>query len=107
MIDWDEEVIGPLIGVFGEMIQYTPAGGSPVSVTGIFDDAFAKEVLFDDATTGVTEVSAVLGVQVSQFPSPPAQNDQLQVIRTGSRFVVREVRVDGHGAAKLLLSRME
>ncbi|GJG92839.1 hypothetical protein [Cupriavidus pauculus] len=107
MIDWDAEVIGPLMGVFGEAIQYTPVGGIALTVTGVFDDAFVKEVLFDDASSGVTEVSAVLGVQISQFASAPAQNDQLVVVRTGARFIVREARLDGHGAAKLRLSRME
>lgn len=107
MIDWDAEVIGPLMGVFGESIQYTPVGHAPIAITGVFDDAFVKEMLFDDASTGVTEVSAVLGVQVSQFATLPAQNDQLMVVSTRARFVVREVRPDGHGAAKLRLSRME
>lgn len=106
MIDWDAEVIGPLMGVFGESITYQPVVGGAFPVTGIFDDAYLKEVLFDDASTGVTEASAVLGVQIAQFPTPPAQNDRLVVDRTGAVYVVREVRLDGHGAGKLMLSRM-
>lgn len=106
MIDWDAEVIGPLMGVFGEPVTYLPASGGQITITGIFDDAFLKEVMFEDASTGVTEISAVLGVQISQFPAAPAQNDRLTIVRTGATFVVREARLDGHGAAKLLLSRV-
>lgn len=106
MIDWDGVVIGPLMTVFAEPVTYLPLAGGSVSVTGVFDDAYLKEVMFEDASTGVTEVSAVLGVQVSQFQSPLAQNDQLIVIRTGARYLVRQPRFDSHGAAKLLLSRV-
>jgi hypothetical protein len=105
MIDWDAEVIGPLMEVFGEPVTYMPAAGGSFSVDGVFDDAYLKEVMFEDATTGVTTVSAVLGVQLSQFQSTPVQNDSLQVPRTGATYLVREVRVDSHGGAKLLLSK--
>jgi hypothetical protein len=106
-IDWDALVIGPTVGIFGEPVIYMPAsGGAPLNISGVFDDAYLKEVMFEDATSGVTEVSAVLGVRVSQFPSPPAQNDQLLVPRTGATYVVRQPRLDSHGGAKLLLSRI-
>ncbi|GAB7525327.1 head-tail joining protein [Paraburkholderia sp. 2C] len=105
MIDWDAEVIGPLMDVFGEPVTYMPAAGGSFSVDGVFDDAYLKEVMFEDASTGVTEVSAVLGVRMSQFPSPPAQNDRLTVPRTGATYIVKQPRVDSHGGAKLLLTR--
>ncbi|WP_186140043.1 head-tail joining protein [Burkholderia gladioli] len=105
-IDWNAEVIGPLMGVFGEPITYFPFSGGSLSVTGIFDNAYLKEVMFEDATSGVTEVSAVLGIQLSQFPVMPIQNDRLSVPRVSTTFVVREVRVDSRGGAKLLLSKV-
>lgn len=105
-VDWDKHVLAPCVAVFGEPVLYRPAAGGSFAIIGIFDDAFLKEVLFEDASTGVTEASAVLGVQVSQFATPPAQNDQLVVERTGAAYVVREARFDGHGAVKLMLSRM-
>ncbi|MGN6589293.1 MAG: head-tail joining protein [Sphingomicrobium sp.] len=104
-IDWNAVVIGPLQSVFGEPVIYTPQGGAAFQITGVFDDAYQKEVIFDDATTGVTTVAAVLGIQLSQFSVAPAQNDALQVTRTGATYVVREVRVDSRGGAKLLLSK--
>ena len=107
MIDWDKMLITPLMGVFGEPISYRPASGwtSEAAVTGVFDNAYLKDVMFEDGSTGVTEVHAVLGVQLSQFTFPPAQNDHLLVPRTGAYYVVKEVRFDSHGGAKLILSK--
>lgn len=104
-IDWNSVVIGPLHGVFAEPVTYMPLAGGSFSITGVFDDAYLKEVMFEDATSGVTTVSAVLGVQVSQFPAAPVQNDQLIVASTGGLYIVREARTDSHGVAKLLLSK--
>ncbi|MBB3256867.1 hypothetical protein F4827_001712 [Paraburkholderia bannensis] len=105
-VDWNGLVIGPLVGVFGEPVSYTPQGGEAFQITGVFDDAYLKEVLFEDATTGVTTVSACLGVQLSQFAVAPAQNDAMTVQSTGASYLVREVRVDSRGGARLLLSKV-
>lgn len=105
-IDWNSVVIGPLHGVFAEPVTYMPYAGGSFAITGVFDDAYLKEVMFEDASSGVTEVSAVLGVQLSQFSSPPVQNDQLSVPSVSSTYVVRQVRPDSRGAAKLLLSKV-
>jgi hypothetical protein len=105
-IDWNSVVIGPLHGVFAEPVTYMPYAGGSFAITGVFDDAYLKEVMFEDASSGVTEVSAVLGVQLSQFSSPPVQNDQLSVPSANSTYVVRQVRPDSRGAAKLLLSKV-
>jgi len=105
-IDWNSVVIGPLHGVFAEPVTYMPYAGGSFAITGVFDDAYLKEVMFEDASSGVTEVSAVLGVQLSQFPSLPVQNDQLSIPSANSTYVVRQVRPDSRGAAKLLLSKV-
>ena len=104
-IDWSAVVLGPLMGVFGELVTYTPRSGVALQITGVFDDAYLKEVMFEDATSGVTSVAAVLGVQLSQFAAPPAQNDSLMVASNGATYLVREVRTDSRGGAKLLLSK--
>ncbi|MFM0306272.1 hypothetical protein P0D71_00560 [Paraburkholderia sp. RL17-383-BIF-A] len=105
-VNWNAEVIGPLMGVFGEPVTYRPFAGGSLQITGVFDDAYLKEVMFEDASSGVTTVSAVLGVQLSQFPSDPVQNDQLYVASVNTTFLVREVRVDSRGGAKLMLSKV-
>lgn len=105
-VDWNAEVIGPLMGVFGEPVTYRPLAGGSLSITGVFDNAYLKDVMFEDASSGVTEIHPVLGVQLSQFPSPPLQNDMLSVASVNTTYVVREVRPDSRGAAKLVLSKV-
>ena len=77
----------------------------PTKITGIFDNAYLKDVIFEDGSAGATETQAVLGVQVSTLEIMPAQNDTIYVERTAATYTVRVVRFDGHGAAKLLLSK--
>jgi hypothetical protein len=105
-VNWSAEVIGPLMGVFAEPVTYRPFAGGSFQIAGVFDNAYLKEVMFEDASSGMTEVSAVLGVQLSQFPSIPAQNDQLSVASVNTTYVVREVRTDSRGGAKLMLSKV-
>jgi len=113
-IDWDSLVIGPLHGVFAEEspATYMPLAGGSFPITVIFDDAYLEEVMFDDASSGVTEVSACIGVQLSQFPSDPVQNDQVlipaspRLKRLAATYVVRQPRADSRGAARLLLSKV-
>lgn len=105
MLDWDSLVLAPVMGVFGESVIHTPRDGMPTKITGIFDNAYLKDVMFEDGTTGVTETQAVLGVQVSSLEIMPAQNDTIYVERTAATYIVRDVRFDGHGGAKLLLSK--
>jgi hypothetical protein len=105
-IDWNAVVIGPLQGVFGEPVIYTPRGGAAFQVSGVFDDAYLKEVMFEDGSMGTTTASAVLGVQLSQFAALPAQNDSLTVVSSGATYLVRDVRPDSRGGAKLMLSKV-
>lgn len=106
MINWDAVVIGPLMRVFGEPVTYTPPGGAAFQITGVFDDAYLREMLFEDGSAGTNTVSAVLGVQLSQFSTPPVQNGSLTVASNGATYLVREVRPDSRGGAKLMLSKV-
>jgi hypothetical protein len=94
------------MGVFGEPVTYRPLAGGSFAISGIFDNAYLKEVIFEDASSGVTEIHAVLGVQLNQFTAKPVQNDQLSVASVDTTYVVREVRPDSHGGAKLILSKV-
>lgn len=102
MIDWDAAVLGPLNGVFGESAWYMPATTRPLPITGIFDEAYRDIDLAGGM--GVSTTQPVLGVQLSQFPELPEQGDRLTIARTKETFIVKEVRPDGHGAAKLMLN---
>ena len=105
-IDWSAVVIGPLMGVFGEPVTYMPAAGGSFQISGVFDDAYLKEVMFEDASSGVTEISAVLGVQLSQFSAEPVQNDKVSIASVNATYVVRAARPDSRGGMKLLLSKV-
>lgn len=102
MVDWDSLVLGPVQGVFGEPITFLPAIGAPLSTTGIFDEAYREVDLAGG--TAVTTEHPVLGIRTSQFPALPLQGDQVIVPSRGKTYVIREVQIDGHGAAKLLLN---
>lgn len=108
MLDFDALVLAPCVAAFGETAQgypasvYAPATGQPFALDGIFDRAY-REV---DALTGMPISSArpVFGVRLSVFPAgmAPASGDQVTI--RGTVYVVREVRPDGHGEAKLMLN---
>ncbi len=102
MIDWDALVLGPCLAQFAEAVDYTPAGGAMVTVTGVYDEQYTAVDMLDGQ--GVTSAMPVLGVQLSQFVTPPQQGDALTIVRTSEAFLVKEVRPDGHGWAKLLLN---
>jgi hypothetical protein len=99
-VDWDQMVLAPNMAVFGECATYSPKGGSPFQVTGIFDEEYHEVGLLEGPA--ITSAMPVLGIRLAEFPSPPKQGDQLTVC--GKTFAVREVRPDGHGGAKLMLN---
>lgn len=117
-IDWDSLVLAPLIGVFGEPNDavsgdlrpvYTPAGGSPFPVDGVFDDGFTQKVLLEDGAPGFVTSDPVLGVRVAEFaaqspPVTPAQNDQVLIPRTGATYIVNTAQPDSHGWILLQLN---
>jgi len=106
MLDLDSTAIAACIGTFGESVTYMPAARQPFQISAIFHSPFHRLVQFEDGTAGATEAAATLGVQLSQFAMPPAQGDSLFVPRISTQFVVREVRVDGVGAAMLTLNEV-
>ena len=102
MINWDTLVLKPLQGVFGEPVTFLPAVGLPLAVFGIFDEAYREVDLAGGMA--VTTEHPVLGIRTSDFPVLPLQGDRVIVLSKGITYVIREVQVDGHGAAKLLLN---
>ncbi len=102
MVNWDALVLGPVVAQFGEPVTYSIGAQAPVPITGVFDEQYTEVDLADGQP--VTSAMPVLGVQLSQFPAPPQQGDTLFIQRTAETFVVKEVRPDGHGAAKLMLN---
>lgn len=102
MIDWDAQVLAPLQAVFGEPVTFIPVLGAPYSAAGVFDEAYREVDLAGGMA--VTTEHPVLGIRTSAFPVLPLQGDRLTVLSRGKTYVIREVQIDGHGAAKLLLN---
>lgn len=103
--DFDSLALGPCHDIFGTAVTYTPPGGVAMSVVGIFDAAFNAVTIGDDGVP-FTTVMPVVGVRLSQWPVQPVQDGVVTYLKTGARYVVKEVRPDGHGEAKLMLNRM-
>jgi hypothetical protein len=102
VIDWDTLVIGPTVKVFGEPFTYLSQTFAPFDFTGVYDEAYREVDLAGGM--GVTTTQPVVGIQLSQFPITPAQDDLLTCHRTSETFKVREARPDGHGWMKLHLN---
>jgi hypothetical protein len=105
-IDWDALVVGPLIGVFGEPVTYTPKGGSPFALQAVFDQGYKSLDLLGADDPGLSTANPVAGVRVSDFPSPvfPTQGDSVRVAQDGVLYLVMNVEPDGKGGAKLELN---
>lgn len=105
-IDWDNVVLGPTIAVFGENPGrrpiYTASGTEPIEIDGVFDEAY-REVDLIDTGVGSNAVMPVLGVRLAQFARPPRQGELVTIPSVGKDYVIKDVRPDGHGWAKLML----
>ncbi|MEI8397088.1 MAG: hypothetical protein WCF85_20380 [Rhodospirillaceae bacterium] len=103
MIDWDRLVVGPTQAVFGEPVSYTDKNGNAFVISGIFDEAF-KDISMGFEPPATVE-SPMLGVRTANFRTIPEQGE-FAVIR-GGQYIVREVRVDSHGGARLMLNWLQ
>lgn len=104
-IDWDANVLQPLEAEFAEPVNYTTAAGVALpGILGVFDAAYRDVDLSDPL--GTTTITPVLGVRLALFATEPAQDDTVQVPSINTTYVVREVRKDGHGWAKLMLGKV-
>lgn len=110
-VDWDKAVLEPLAKVFGEGVQadgpimFYPDGGSPYAIDGVFDAAY-RDIHLVDTLVDANTVVPVLGVRLAIFPVAPISDDQVFIPSTGSMYLIKEVRPDSHGWAKLMLGKM-
>lgn len=100
--DQVDAVLETCVDTFGEPATYTPSGGSPVEVLGIYDDLYEAV----DPQTGaiITSTQPVLGIKDDHLPDPPQQDDTVTV--RGVTYRVKEVQTDGQGGSKLFLHRL-
>jgi hypothetical protein len=106
MIDWDKKVLGPTLKVFGELVHYFPSGGESIDISGVFDEAYQGIPSLDGEMVEANTTGPVLGVRSYSFVSEPRQGDQLVIDTIKERYVVRDVRPDGHGHLLLMLNHI-
>jgi len=110
-VDWDKAVLGPLEAVFGEVTtpdtqpMYYPVSGTAFPVDGIFDGAY-RDIRLEDPLVGTTAAQPVFGIRLAAFAIEPDVDDELYLPSQGKRYLVKEVRPDSHGWAKLMLGEM-
>lgn len=111
-INWDQHLLAPLHSVFGDPVEYRPAGGKPTyTISGIFDRAYTTIDTLDDGST-INTTNPVLGVRDSEFRSPPKQGDRVFIGVVANEpvntlFAVADVQPDSHGGSKLILNRVK
>lgn len=110
-IDWDVEVLAPVMSVFGEGVPadpaslptYMPRGLPPFQLAdAVFDSAYQRITELADGSTSNT-ASPVLGVRAALFATPPRQSDSVFIPSVGKMYGVTDVEPDGHGQIKLIL----
>ncbi|MBF0305774.1 MAG: hypothetical protein HQL41_09020 [Alphaproteobacteria bacterium] len=107
MVDFDALVLGPAMGVFGGTAMFTPGGGAPMPVTGVFD-AVHRLVEVDmgqnaSGTLAVSSTAPAFGIRLKDFPAAPEQGDGLRW--GGVDYQIVDIRPDGQGGAQLILQR--
>ena len=100
-IDWDELVLGPVVGVFAEAVTYIPAGGAPYASQGVFTEGFQVVTILEDGSP-ITGEQPRLGVRLADLRATPVQGDAVTV--RGTTYSVNEPRFDSHGRADLMLN---
>lgn len=108
MIAWDSLLLAAVDGIFGQPATYRTRAGVEYPLHGVFDEAVTDVDVSESPP--VTTVHPVFGYRVAALPVPAHQGDTLLIPAApgaplaDARYVVREVRVDGHGWALLLLN---
>ena len=93
-------VLGSCLGSFGEDVTYTPSGGAPDVISGIYNSVHEA---IDEQGVVVSTVHPNLGIRLSDLAAEPGPEDTV-VIR-GNTFEVTSVAEDGEGGATLLLEK--
>jgi hypothetical protein len=87
---------------FGETVSYTPKGHAPVSIPGIFSDAFVS--VDPGSGVAVTSTGPAVGIKLADLPQALTNKGDKCVIR-GTSYTVFDVQKDGQGGATLILKK--
>lgn len=87
----------------GESITYAPAIGSPVAVTGVFDEQYV--LAKGSAPSGVEAIAPTVFFRLDDLPTDPENDEPTLTIRSGAYRVI-ERRPDGMGGIVLALRKV-
>ena len=85
--------------VFGETVTFTPSGGNPEIVTGIFSAEHIYQELVGDTVVETTKPTVI--VRSAALSQTPVRRDSISVRAIG--FTVIEIMPDGQGDLALVL----
>lgn len=86
----------------GESVTYTPAGGAPESVTGIFDGVSVEVDMEQGLSVQSTDPS--LSVHLADLAVEPTVGDAITV--RGVSYTIAEIHPDGQGDARFKLEEV-
>ncbi len=92
-----------LRGILGGSLIYTPGTGSPVTVKGIFDQAYVR---LDTGEAGIASASPAAFFTLSDLPSDPSADVAAQVTALGVTYRITEAKPDGIGAVIVFLQEV-
>lgn len=107
-IDWDQHLLAPLHGMFGDPVEYRPVGKPGFTINGIFDRAYTQVAENLDGDAEINTTKPILGVREEEFPQLPQQGDRLYISTVAGKpheklYAVSDVQPDSHGGLKLVL----
>lgn len=94
--DLEAAVLNTTNSTFGTVATYTPIVGSPVSITGVFDNAYIE-------VDTVSSLKPVFRIVLSDLALAPAKGDQVEINSVNYRVIASEV--DSYGGSLLILQR--
>ncbi|MFN3675578.1 MAG: hypothetical protein ACK4TC_06325 [Sphingomonas pseudosanguinis] len=114
-IDWDAELLGPVMAVFGEGVPgvpstwptYTPKGGTAFQLPdAVYDEQYTR-VIQEGEGSEVSTTGPVIGVREAVFTAAgqpqPRQGDKVFVPSKPQTYLVQDVQPDSHGHVLLIL----
>ena len=86
---------------FGVAVTYFPQAGSSFATRGVFVDEHTEHD--ETGNSGISTVSPMMDVQLSEMDAAPQIDDELVIDDTGQRYLVLDPRPDGQGGVRLML----
>lgn len=99
-----DRLLGAALREFeAESVTFTPAGGPPIVVRGIFNNVWREVDPGTDAIISTNQPN--LGIRLSDFGTrPPRDGDTVTV--NGIAYRVSDPQEDGEGGCKILLHKI-